>query len=149
MLADFLRDDLLALSYARYTYRDTSIIEDSHSLMIDMNMNLYDKVKDIVNEKFSEFNTAIKKSLNNKAPKTELEKNIVTILYIYSLNGDQWDSPISIDCAFNGDIGEYILGGAFKDGCNKGKPFGDSTVMKEINKDVYNRYYTLIHNNVL
>ena len=61
----------------------------------------------------------------------------------FSLNGDGWDEPERIDEPFTCNVAEYVLGGEFLNRCQDGSPLKQEDMMV-LNKDVCNRFYTLL-----
>lgn len=128
----------LAFIYAHYTYRDTGIIEDSHSENKTLDIAFYNKAKDSVNKKYKELHNAISGLKSNKPAYTKVQRLLPTILYSYSLSVNQWDEPICLDIDYNGNVAEFILDGEFKKACESGKSLGNQELMMRLNKDVYN-----------
>ncbi len=65
------------------------------------------------------------------------------ISYLMFPYGHNWDEPKVLDEDVPKDLASYVLGGAFLECCNQHKVLNDET-MCYINKDVYNRFYTLV-----
>ena len=60
----------------------------------------------------------------------------------------EWDNPKVLRSKFDGNIAEYVLYGEFRSACRNSLPLTDD-VMRTLNQDIYNRYYTLLHRGVI
>lgn len=59
-----------------------------------------------------------------------------------------WDAPIQLENVNKNNLADFLLEGKFKEHCHKNSQLNDS-IMKQLNKDIYNRVYTLLINNIL
>lgn len=144
----------LALAYTHSIYRNTEL-EDYHSGKVEMNMALYGIIRKIVKEKIEYINVENRKLAKFKSLEA-LNKHIkehpnshtymyVAEIYLNSIMGLDWDSPVMSEDTIinNNNLADYILKGNFLEYCEKHMRLNDAA-MRYINKDVYNRVYTLV-----
>jgi len=144
-----LTDKAMALLLANLTYRNTSVIEDSHSLNRKMDMAFFEEAKETVNEKFQELLTTFDNVQKGRPPANIIEEEFLFVLVAYSTNGEGWDEPVIIDAEYTGNVGDYVLGGEFLKACQNGEKIGSQQLMKRLNKEVHSRYYTLVHDCII
>ncbi len=147
-----------ALIFAHYAYRDTEV-EDMHAgTGINMDDNTYDKVYEIVKrqlgkiEKYHPFLLKAEDIEQIKFYYRSMEKDSAEefmrycqtlISYAVLTPGSEWDPPRLLEEKVPCDLAAYVLKGAFRICCQKHNTMDDET-MCYINKDVYNRFYTLV-----
>ena len=151
----------IAIGLTHFIYRGTDAIEKKHVAQTEMNSYFYRKVYESCNyflsiakerEKYIQNAYDGIKSLEkyleltNKNKKLDLHEAciIFSIGYIGFGNDDDWDLPIDVGGYYKEDDPvKYLLAGQFNYHCKK-RSIMNQTVMKDINKDVCNRMYTLI-----
>lgn len=142
-------NESIALSFTRYTYRDTAVIEHAHNTHKKPDTEFYKIVLKTVNTRYNELLTALTRFVEKKPVENSLQQNVAPLLYIYHHNVNVWDKPVCLDLKYGGNVAEFVLGGEFENACKTGADFGSNALMKTINKDVYNRYYTLFCSGVI
>lgn len=157
MIIDSMNDRQLALVYAHYLYRNTDL-EKYHAQKAVMNMNFYDKIYEIVNEKVKIVKRNQKKlydistideakEMLFKMPKSSAEEFIDYFenMHAYSVLpcGTDWDAAEALNMEIPDDLTAFILDGYFRECCEQNKIL-DNEAMCYINKDVHNRIYTLV-----
>lgn len=152
----------VARSIAHYAYRNTKL-EDYHAQCVIINKDFHTKIHAIVNAKLKNVKL-MQRYLDdfrhdNIADRTVLDESLQTVpdnLHLRFLRysqeivfgiynwGINWEKAQYIGGASIGqNLATYVLGGEFVFNCNNGSTLDDSTMCK-INKDVYNRIYTLL-----
>lgn len=152
----------LARAITHYVYRNTKI-EDYHSENVVMDLNFYKKVykqvyaKMVKAERFTKYIIGFArrekegKSLGAEAFNLIKEEDVAGFVPFYkqinwnSLFGKSWDEAELIDVKVSGTLARFILDGEFKKHCFSGSHLDDNA-MKEINKDIHNRVYSLLIN---
>ena len=151
----------IAKSIVHYAYRNTKL-EDYHAACVKMDKNFYRIIYSIVSKKLNnvrifqryldEFPCEL---INEKTEFDELMKTVPEDLQLrfirYCQNimyglafGINWDSAHRLEGIAEGQsYANYVLGGKFYECCNSGCVLDDET-MCIINKDMYNRIYTLL-----
>lgn len=145
-----------ALAFAVNIYRN-SIIEDIHACDQYMPEGFLDTLKKHMKTEYDIFWMRYEKYLNRESifinhdeTSKELKNDLYFedfILFTISLL-KEWDSPKKIKEKYNGDIFDYIINGAVKRAYNE-KTILSDPVMANLNRDVYNRAYTLVLMGVL
>ena len=159
MLIENLTTEQLALHITHYVYRDTNIIENSHSSSATMDEDFYKAVHKVVARNITYTKKFFKLVLtcNNQTElmqesnKFDPTTGFAFVHFIGSLTskvGTGWDKPVSLENVPKSNLASFILDGRFKENCDKNVVLTNN-VMKEINKDVYNRVYTLFKNKTL
>ena len=150
----------LAAGMAHTIYRNTDIIEDSHSKNLAMNDKFYSAVYktvekgikqiqkyDYVIKALQEYSVQEITASCFSMPVSESKSiNFATDLMFGIMSGAGWNTPEVIDEIPGEDLAEYILNGEFKKHCQSGSSFGDDALMKIINIDICNRIYTALVN---
>ncbi|MDE7406044.1 MAG: hypothetical protein K2M89_04155 [Clostridiales bacterium] len=151
----------IAKSIAHYAYRNTKL-EDYHAACVRMDKNFYRVMCGIVSKKlnivriFQRYLDEFPKDfISEKTAFDELIKTVPEDLQLrfirYCQNivygfafGSNWDTAQRIDgIKEKQSYANYVLGGKFLEYCNAGYVLDDKA-MCIINKDVYNRIYTLL-----
>ncbi len=151
----------LAFYLSRFIYRDTKI-ESYHRNNVLLGMGLYDEMIVIVDENVKKVQryhakmTSIQteKEADDQLRRMSFSKRNTFIEYVISFNHlskckCNWDPPQKID-PFSPpkNLSKFILDGHFIECCKKQCLLSDS-IMCYINKDIYNRIYTLVCENLL
>ena len=153
-----LNMESLAIGLSHTIYINTDFIENSHAKVALMDDRFYDDVYSVVAagiedmkrywfglENLCQF--SISEIANTMfATPIGMYKNaeyISTVIFGI-LCGSQWDSPIELEEEITNNWAEYVLSGEFKKHCDGKTHFGDDALMAEINKDIYNRIYTIL-----
>lgn len=152
----------VARSVTHYAYRNTKL-EDYHSDGVKMDGAFYKKIYAIVYKKLENVRLLHKyiarfpRACSGKEDIDELigtvpeELQLKFIKYVRELvwgfyYGTQWDAAEVCSHISEGqNAAGYVLGGRFKECCEKGAVLDDKT-MCYVNKDVHNRIYTLFVN---
>lgn len=150
----------VALSITHYVYRNTKL-EDYHSKGVIMNNDFYKLIYSIVYRKLNNVRVLHKyianytNKLDNKSDLDKLLETVPSDLKLRFLRymqqlfgglnyGTQWDAAqICAPIESNISAASYLLGGRFRECCDKNYRLDDKT-MCYINKDVHNRIYTLL-----
>lgn len=146
----------LAKAIVHYVYRNTPAVEDSHSDGIVMDDAFYRKIyKSVYNkmflvQKYNGFYCQIENSnqLKNFLSSQKLDKPLEFLSYGQNIShnfiyGKLWDKAELIEELPKTNLTSYILSGKFKQYCKEKREFDDNA-MRDINKDIYNRIYTLL-----
>lgn len=153
----------LALSITHYAYRNTSQLENFHAGdPKQMNQTFYRTIYNVVYSKLKNvqlFQRYIddfpKQSLDSQEDFNSLMDTVPEHLHLKFINyikdiyfefayGKFWDAPEFVSPIKEGQsAAKYVLGGTFAD-CCKNNTLLDNTAMRNINKDVHNRIYTLL-----
>ncbi|MDE6656661.1 MAG: hypothetical protein K2J85_06705 [Anaeroplasmataceae bacterium] len=150
----------MALAITHYAYRNT-FLEDYHSESKRLDMNFYNELYSIVDEKlrnvllFHKYIEGYPKEQINKADIEDLTATVPEELRVKFLEylldilfhsnfGSDWDTAEILECNLNGEcITDFVLSGHFLECCKNGEILSDK-IMCYINKDVHNRIYTLL-----
>lgn len=163
MLINSFSPEKVALIFAHYAYRNTEI-EDMHAgNSVIMDTAVYERAYKIVSKKIRSIkrNHAFFLSVQDEAElilrlqklggtrPLEITRYCLEVgaCAIYSY-GTDWDKPKLLDDEIPNDLACYILNGAFLECCNKHVAM-DDVAMCYINKDIYNRFYTLVLKKIL
>lgn len=161
MFVNHLSEEELAKVFAHFIYRDDSIVEYYHCKNVIMDQEVYAAVLGAVlsnlrriarNHKVlilteGEAISAVKKMYPTRAMEFfKYEKTFAS--YSTHLPGSNWDAPVFLEMQPPKDKATYILDGAFREGCVLHWHFDDKAMCR-INKDVYNRIYTLVRLHLL
>ncbi len=133
--------------YLMVTYRDTALLENRHSSGNALDMDFYDEMFWELHKQFTWFHKIYCK-LQGNVPETKEEKRVHMMAYNYMKSADKWDDPIKVRDRFQNDLAGFILDGEFLKACKEGKKLSDP-LMKVINKDIRNRYYTLLSRGII
>lgn len=163
MLLNDLDNAKIALIFAHYAYRNTEV-EDLHAGdSVIMDDDVYSKVYNIVSAKIRSIkrnnkvileikdeNDLISKLNSMGGPRPieilgYLKEMLFYVMYPFGLD---WDAPVLLEDEIPRDHAAYILRGAFSECCNQHRRLDDDA-MCYINKDVYNRFYTLVVKGIL
>lgn len=150
-----------AFYLSRYIYRDTKI-ETYHQENVALSMELYKEMIGIVHEnirKVQRYHNIMlalqtEKDVDTQLPRMSPAERNEFILYVSYYNFlskclCNWNPPEKIEMlSLPQDLSAFILDGHFRECCNKHSVLTDP-VMCYINKDVYNRIYTLMCENIL
>ena len=153
---------IFSRGFAHCLYRNLDEVEELHTSDDRMSIEFYDTVYKDATIKLDEIMDAMDRF--NKHPEATklffmrdeeiMEKFPDMYEFVCSWSfGKNWDDPVELDDVSIEDrntidkIG-YILSGAFRKNCEI-RAFLDDDIMKEINKDVYNRIYTLMQKWIL
>lgn len=147
------------LSYylTRMVYRDTALIEDAHAQRSRMDAALYQQAYQTLTEKLAwvERNQQLLAGLHTEADFLKLRRQktaqqmaelrgYVSAWHLYTLSRSEWDPPERQPLTDRpDDAAAYLLEGRFRQGCEQGDVLSDA-VMYALNKDIYNRMYTLV-----
>lgn len=156
MLIQEISTQNLSVAIAHYVYRNTRI-EDFHSEDAIMNASLYALMHDIVESKIAcvrrflpllrsietpeAWNEAAAKLHSAEAAK-EFACFSAEVLFKMNSNAG-WDAAKETEQPKDEALADYILGGAFVQGCREGWHLTDD-VMRRINRDINDRVYTLL-----
>lgn len=157
-MEDFYRAFALAITH--YVYRNTKI-EDYHSKSIKMNLDFYRQIYKMVHQKmgnverYSKYILKFARSERNGEALTgdeyysiSEEDRIGFVRFYKKIQGEfiygrSWDLAELVDVNISGTLARFILDGEFKRHCINNSIF-DNKTMKDINKDINNRVYSLI-----
>lgn len=155
----------MAYAITRYAYRNTAL-EDYHSKSIMMDMSFYKRIYKIVYAKLKKVGLLNKYIQEYQGDMLENKENYEILLntvpeelkfkfmrYLGEIVGlvleyheTDWDSAKILDNTVNSkSAATYVLSGHFLECCKNGAILDDKT-MCYINRDVYNRIYTLLIN---
>lgn len=150
-----------ARNYTHYIYRNTDF-ENLHAEGIKMDMTTYEFMKKIMKKQINKWNrnydimysiTSVDNCVE-KFDQSNLWKRDFISFYdeMRFLNmgnwGSNWDEAVELEKPTNNDLAEYILSGKFLECCKNGAKLTDST-MRELNRDIHNRVYTLVINELM
>ena len=150
-----------AFYLSRMIYRDTKI-EDYHMDGVALGMEVYDDMVEVVAQNVKKVQQYHRKMINIQTERdadaqlrsmSSSERNEF-MEYISSFNflskcSCNWDPPQMIELLLlPEDLSKFILNGHFLECCQKHFILTDPT-MCYINKDIYNRVYTLMCKNIL
>lgn len=80
----------------------------------------------------------------NKQRQSEFVEFVIAIAFFDMAKfGSNWDEAVEIEPPAEQNIVEYILPGKFLECCKSGTVM-DDIAMREINRDIHNRVYTLM-----
>ena len=138
----------LSFVYARYTYRDTDLLEDKHASGEKLDMKFYESIVDLTKIRYYEIHQVITDNFCGVAPRNDKEKDLVAAVALYTRTHDHWDPPEKVRNRFEGTVVGFVLDGEFLKACKLGLSLSDE-LMKTINKDICNRYYTLLSRGII
>ncbi len=156
MIVDRLSKEELAKIFAHFLYRNTAV-EDYHRENVCMDEKLYAAVLRIVTSNLR------KVARNHNLLLSVKEEELASVVnamyptrameflhyaqefafYCTYKPGFGWDPPVLLQTQPPKDKAVYLLGGEFLRGCTRRWDFDDSAMCR-INKDIYNRIYTLV-----
>ncbi len=144
----------LAKSITHYIYRNTAL-EDYHADGVTMSAAFYDTMYGIISEKLKTVVAETDAFLHCPPEKIQeifarfspentdtFERYVIEISFGFHY-GTSWDEPVYLTEKPQGDLTAYVLGGQFRAHCEAGACLDDAAMCR-INKDVYNRVYTLL-----
>ena len=152
----------LSIGIVHYIYRNTHIVENSHSANIVMDKSFYSKVYQTVKRKLKTV-VEFQKPLSILDDKVTIEQIMNAIpeesrlrfcKYVQEMRfhsvgfGKDWDLPSPVEEPIGNNLAKFILRGKFLECCQDNVYFNDKT-MCEVNKDINNRVYTLLINDYL
>ena len=155
----------IAKAIVHYAYRNTKI-EDYHAENVVMDMELYKDIYKMVHQKMGnvqrythyilEFARRERegKSLGAKEFELVKEEDRLGFVRYYkeiqfsTLFGTNWDEPELVDVKIGGTLARFVLDGEFKRACINGDNLDDK-IMEKINKDIYNRIYSIVKSGLL
>ena len=156
MLIQEISTQNLSVAIAHYVYRNTRI-EDFHSEEAVLNADLYALMHDIVGRKIAcvrhflpllknvetpeAWNEAAAKLCSAEAAK-EFASFSAEVLFKMNSNAG-WDTAKEIKQRKDGALADFVVSGAFAQGCREGWHLTDD-VMRRINRDINDRIYTLL-----
>ena len=146
---------------SRIIYRDTEI-ENYHSEEAVMDRKLYNEMYAVVDKNVKtvlQFHQKLLKIRNKQDVDNEMRaisaseqialKDYALGFYAVTICKPNWDPPEKLALPEKPeDFAQFILGGRFIECCEKHCNLSDP-VMCDINKDVHNRIYTLLCENLL
>lgn len=146
---------------SRMIYRDT-VIEDYHSNEVALDIEIYHVILKTVAENVEKvlsyhhivLNIRQQQDVDKELRRMSLPAREEFIRYVMSIHylsmcKCNWEPPEKIELlARPKDLAEFILDGHFIECCKNHCILSDS-VMYYINKDIYNRIYTLLCENLL
>ncbi len=156
MIVNGLSDEELAKIFAHYVYRDTDV-EDYHSKAVLMDDTLFASVYRIVSSnllkiarnhnllisvKLEELDSTLESMYPTRAMEF-LKYAQMFSNYCSFKPGLNWNAPVFMERKPSKDKAKFLLEGAFREGCTLHWIFNDEAMCR-INKDVYNRTYTLV-----
>jgi hypothetical protein len=135
----------LAYITTRLTYRNTDDLEELHvqNKIKTPDMSFFNQMLENVRTLFDKYYPHVKSLLSDEPPSNQLEIDLQEYLRYLICEMKEWDTPHLKQAPFSGDVAEFVLSGAFKTACEKNQPLTDDK-MHVLNKDVYNRFYTLV-----
>ena len=133
----------LSYVYTRYTYRDTDLLEDKHASQENLDMEFYRQMCCVTTARYDEIHRIITDVIAGRKPQNEAEEDMHLVVALYSRNLDNWDQPEKVKVKFDGSITDFVLGGEFLAACRNKDVLTDNLMIR-INKDVCNRYFTLL-----
>ena len=133
--------------YSMVTYRDTALLENRHASGKGLDMDFYDEMFWELHKQFTWFHKIYSK-LQDNVPETKEEKRVHMMSYNYMKSADKWDDPVKVRDRFQNDLAGFILDGEFLKACKECKKLSDP-LMKVINKDIRNRYYSLLSRGII
>lgn len=151
-----------ARDYVHYIYRNTEV-EDLHAAAIKMDMSTYEIVKKIVEKQIGKWErnyamiydaatiSECKRKMRgmNEQRQSEFAEFVIAIAFFNMAKfGSNWDEAVEIEPPTNQNIAEYVLSGKFLECCKSGTVM-DDIAMREINRDIHNRVYTLMINGLI
>ena len=149
-----------ALVYIMCCYRNNSVIEDFHSSG-KLKADSLGLILNDMNKASRAYWKQLDSVLNIMAedPRSDVDLGTLGfskfdicatgfIMRIARTAVQEWDPPHRVKINYTGDINKCILDGKVKDYCKNEHTLYD-TDMKELNKDAYNRAYTLVLDGVL
>ena len=154
---DFSKEHF-AIVLTLFLYRNT-IIEDFHCKNIKMDEKLYKTIYGVVyrgykllaeNKRILEILLSDRpiftfvKELNEK----KLNVRVAQGIFVLLPSNPGWDKPTKLDIEIPKSKVKFILDGEFKKCCNEGCYLNDD-IMCRVNKDICNRIYTLLINDIL
>lgn len=150
----------LARCYAHYVYRNT-VIEDFHAEGVCMDDAIYRKMYRVVRakteniKKYSQYLSLLEYGENIAQGLDTLPPDIavpvirfIKDIIFNSYMGSGWEEAQLLDKLPEKSMPHYILAGTFREYCDDHAKLTDSA-MREINKDIHNRIYTLIVHKML
>lgn len=161
----------MARSIVHELYRNTSFIEELYSSQKKMDMSMFKPVKRTIQEGLEKhmtvypmINPDVSVTSNNVMDAYGLKgmhiiSRYIILLLSNTMFGQDWDNPTLVSDddqsvlaqnLINANESEYaelfaifLLSGKFRDHCMNGSVMTND-IMEEINKDVYNRMYTIL-----
>ena len=146
-MSKVFEDRVNSYIYSMVTYRDTAPLENRHASGKALDMDFYDEMFWELHKQFTWFHKIYCK-LQYNVPETKEEKRVNMMSYNYMKSADKWDDPVKVRDRFQNDLAGFILDGEFLKVCKEGKKLSDP-LMKVINKDIRNRYYTLLSRGII
>lgn len=151
---------LRALVYIMCCYRNNNVIEDFHSsgkLKADSLGLILNDMNKASRAYWKQLGLVLNIMAEN--PRSDVDVSALgfskfdtcAVEFIMNITGtavQEWDPPHRVKINYTGDINKCILDGKVKDYCKNEHTLYD-TDMKELNKDAYNRAYTLVLDGVL
>lgn len=150
-----------AFYLSRMIYRDTKI-ERYHTDGVVLGMEVYEDMLEVVDQNVKMVQRYHLKMLSIQTEKdadaqlssmSSFErdefKRYISVFSFLSKSACNWDPPQIIELPIlPEDLSQFILSGHFIECCREHRVLTDPT-MRYINKDIYNRVYTLMCKNVL
>lgn len=138
----------LAFVYTNLMYRNSDLLEKRHCTQIAFDHEFYAAMYSEVSVQFSHINRILADNMADKKPETDEEA--MTLEYVANLipSFQTWDSPKKVRDHFTGDLAEFVLHGRFKQACENHEVPTD-VLMKELNIDVNDRFFTLLSRGII
>ncbi len=150
-----------AKNIAHYIYRNTDF-ENLHAEGITMDMTTYEFMKKIMRKQINKWKRNIEMICNiteencrelyeplNWWRKLDFKSFYDEMGFLHKGKwGSSWVDAVEVEPPTKKDLTEYILSGKFLEFCQSGAKLTDST-MRELNRDIHNRVYTLVVNNLI
>ena len=151
-----------ALAITHYVYRNTDIVENNHCRNIVMDMAFYRAVYRSVKRKAEEvveFKAALSEVEATQSPESVAalvpeERRLSFLRYLLAMMenarsfGGDWDAPNPVEEEVGERYVTFLLGGVFREKCLEHARLNDDA-MRAINKDLYDRIYTLVIKGIL
>ena len=139
---------LLAFTYANLMYRNTDALENRHCAQQAFDMEFYSAMYSEVSKQFAEKYRILTDNMAGKKP--ESEKELMVLEYVSEIihSYQTWEPPKKVRDRFNGDIAEFVMRGRFKQACENHEVPTDA-LMKELNIDVNDRFFTLLSRGII
>ena len=132
-----------AYIYARMIYRDSPMLENKHAGSGSTDIHFYYEFVEMLTGRIEEMKHLcgyITADYDTLGEKQKFEYRMVSLV-LRSM--ERWDEPRTADDKYDGgETAEYLLRGEFYRVCKENLKLTD-VLMADINRDVYNRAYTL------
>lgn len=139
---------ILAFTYANLMYRNTDILENRHCAQLDFDTEFYAIMYAEVSKQFSEKYRILTDNMAGKKPETDEEVMVLEYASEIIHSYQTWDPPKKVRDRFTGDVAEFVLRGRFKQACENHEVPNDA-LMKELNIDVNDRFFTLLSRGII